>query len=107
MGLLLDFSPENMMASKGEDDQELEAELLAIVGGQPNPNQKPNGKSKWTLGVLWDCYDLKVLIYEVYEVDMCRVFFNCCCFFVSFWNVIIGIFVLISSKPAPGGPQQK
>ncbi|XP_070597608.1 coiled-coil and C2 domain-containing protein 1A [Erythrolamprus reginae] len=45
MGLLLDFSPENMMASNGEDDEELEAELLAIVGGPPNPNQKPNGKT--------------------------------------------------------------
>ncbi|XP_070794307.1 coiled-coil and C2 domain-containing protein 1A [Pituophis catenifer annectens] len=45
MGLLLDFSPENMMASNGEDDQELEAEFLAIVGGQPDPNQKPNGKT--------------------------------------------------------------
>ncbi|XP_032067302.1 coiled-coil and C2 domain-containing protein 1A [Thamnophis elegans] len=45
MGLLLDFSPENMMASNEQDDHELEAELLAIVGGQPDPKQKPNGKT--------------------------------------------------------------
>ncbi|ETE71271.1 Coiled-coil and C2 domain-containing protein 1A [Ophiophagus hannah] len=45
MGLLLDFSPENMMASNREEDQELEAEFLAIVGKQPDPNQKPNGKT--------------------------------------------------------------
>ncbi|XP_062975430.1 coiled-coil and C2 domain-containing protein 1A [Elgaria multicarinata webbii] len=36
MGLLMDFSPESMVPSEGEDDQELEAEFLAIVGGQPN-----------------------------------------------------------------------
>uniref|UniRef100_A0A8C5S9F3 DM14 domain-containing protein n=1 Tax=Laticauda laticaudata TaxID=8630 RepID=A0A8C5S9F3_LATLA len=45
MGLLLDFSPENMMASNREEDQELEAEFLAIVGNQPDPNQKPSGKT--------------------------------------------------------------
>uniref|UniRef100_A0A8C6YG89 Coiled-coil and C2 domain containing 1A n=1 Tax=Naja naja TaxID=35670 RepID=A0A8C6YG89_NAJNA len=45
MGLLLDFSPENMMASNREEDQELEAEFLAIVGNQPDPSQKPNGKT--------------------------------------------------------------
>ncbi|XP_007425917.1 coiled-coil and C2 domain-containing protein 1A [Python bivittatus] len=45
MGLLMDFSPENMMDSDGEDNHELEAEFLAIVGGQPDPKQKPNGKT--------------------------------------------------------------
>ncbi|XP_039224280.1 coiled-coil and C2 domain-containing protein 1A [Crotalus tigris] len=45
MGLLLDFSPENMMAGDGEDNQELEAEFLAIVGGQPDPKEKRNGKT--------------------------------------------------------------
>uniref|UniRef100_A0A2D4I9Z0 Uncharacterized protein n=1 Tax=Micrurus lemniscatus lemniscatus TaxID=129467 RepID=A0A2D4I9Z0_MICLE len=45
MGLLLDFSPENMMASSREEDQELEAEFLAIVGNQSDLNQKPNGKT--------------------------------------------------------------
>nr|XP_056706503.1 coiled-coil and C2 domain-containing protein 1A [Euleptes europaea] len=41
MGLLMDLSPESMMA----DDADLEAEFLAIVGGQPDPKQKSNGKT--------------------------------------------------------------
>ncbi|XP_033029967.1 coiled-coil and C2 domain-containing protein 1A isoform X1 [Lacerta agilis] len=45
MALLLDFSPEGLMASDGEDDHELEAEFLTIVGGQPDPKRKPNGKT--------------------------------------------------------------
>ncbi|XP_061469802.1 coiled-coil and C2 domain-containing protein 1A [Rhineura floridana] len=45
LGLLMDLSPEIMMARDGEDDNELEAELLAIVGGQPDQKQKPNGKT--------------------------------------------------------------
>ncbi|XP_044299490.1 coiled-coil and C2 domain-containing protein 1A isoform X1 [Varanus komodoensis] len=45
MNLLMDFSPESMMAGNGEDDHELEAELLAIVGGQPDAKRKPNGKT--------------------------------------------------------------
>ncbi|XP_053152435.1 coiled-coil and C2 domain-containing protein 1A isoform X2 [Hemicordylus capensis] len=45
MGLLIDLSPESMMASDGEDDAELEAELLAVVGGQPDSKQKSNGKT--------------------------------------------------------------
>ncbi|KAJ7317392.1 hypothetical protein JRQ81_003554 [Phrynocephalus forsythii] len=45
MGLLLDLSPDGMMASDGEDDHELEAELLALVGGQPDLKRKPNGKT--------------------------------------------------------------
>lgn len=97
MGLLLDFSPEKMMASNGEDDQELEAEFLAIVGGQPDPNQKPNGKSKWTLGFLWGCYDLKVVIYDVYKVDMCGVIFLKIA--VAFLH-LSGILLLVFSKLA-------
>nr|XP_060619618.1 coiled-coil and C2 domain-containing protein 1A isoform X1 [Anolis sagrei ordinatus] len=45
LGLLMDLSPEGMMASDGEDDHELEAELLAIVGDQPGAKRKPNGKT--------------------------------------------------------------
>ncbi|XP_015266053.1 PREDICTED: coiled-coil and C2 domain-containing protein 1A [Gekko japonicus] len=45
MGLLMDLSPEGMMAGDGVDDTDLEAELLAIVGGQPDPKQKSNGKT--------------------------------------------------------------
>lgn len=48
MGLLVDFSPDGMMDNDdGEDDNELEAEFMAIVGGQPNLKGKPKGKSKW------------------------------------------------------------
>ncbi|KAH0628738.1 hypothetical protein JD844_010216 [Phrynosoma platyrhinos] len=50
MGLLVDLSHDGMMASDGEDDHDLEAELMAIVGGQPGPKRKPNGKSKQLLG---------------------------------------------------------
>lgn len=49
MGLLVDFSPEGMTVGDGDDDAELEAEFLAIVGGQPDSKQKPNGKSEWSL----------------------------------------------------------
>lgn len=45
MGLLMDLTPANMMASDGEDDADLEDELLAIVGGQPDTKRKPNGKT--------------------------------------------------------------
>ncbi|KAJ6657690.1 hypothetical protein lerEdw1_002191 [Lerista edwardsae] len=45
MGLLMDLSPASMMAGDGEDDADLEAEFLAIVGGQPDRKQKPNGKT--------------------------------------------------------------
>ncbi|NXD18454.1 C2D1A protein, partial [Nothocercus nigrocapillus] len=41
-----DFSPEGMMANDaGNDAAELEAELLALVGGQPDPKGKPKGKT--------------------------------------------------------------
>ncbi|KFV85547.1 Coiled-coil and C2 domain-containing protein 1A, partial [Struthio camelus australis] len=44
--LLMDFSPEGMMANDaGDDAADLEAELLAIVGGQPDPKEKPKGKT--------------------------------------------------------------
>ncbi|XP_048346528.1 coiled-coil and C2 domain-containing protein 1A isoform X2 [Sphaerodactylus townsendi] len=43
LGLLVDLSPESMMTD--EDNSELEAEFLAIVGGQPDPKQKSNGKT--------------------------------------------------------------
>ncbi|KYO25227.1 hypothetical protein Y1Q_0009014 [Alligator mississippiensis] len=46
MGLLVDFSPDGMMDNDdGEDDNELEAEFMAIVGGQPNLKGKPKGKT--------------------------------------------------------------
>ncbi|XP_066474043.1 coiled-coil and C2 domain-containing protein 1A [Tiliqua scincoides] len=45
MGLLMDLSPASMMASDGVDDTDLEAEFLAIVGGQPDTKRKPNGKT--------------------------------------------------------------
>ncbi|NXA43865.1 C2D1A protein, partial [Eudromia elegans] len=44
--LLVDFSPDGMMANDaGDDAAELEAELLALVGGQPDPRGKPKGKT--------------------------------------------------------------
>ncbi|KGL73529.1 Coiled-coil and C2 domain-containing protein 1A, partial [Tinamus guttatus] len=44
--LLMDFSPEGMMANDaGDDAAELEAELMALVGGQPDPKGKPKGKT--------------------------------------------------------------
>ncbi|XP_067170766.1 coiled-coil and C2 domain-containing protein 1A [Apteryx mantelli] len=44
--LLMGFSPEGMMVNDaGDDAAELEAELLAIVGGQPDPKGKPKGKT--------------------------------------------------------------
>lgn len=45
----MDLSPASMMASDGEDDTDLEAEFLAIVGGQPDTKRKPNGKSKFVV----------------------------------------------------------
>ncbi|XP_077185923.1 coiled-coil and C2 domain-containing protein 1A [Paroedura picta] len=44
-GFLMDLSPEGLMAEDGADDADLEAEFLAIVGGQPDPKQKSNGKT--------------------------------------------------------------
>ncbi|XP_019360119.1 PREDICTED: coiled-coil and C2 domain-containing protein 1A-like isoform X2 [Gavialis gangeticus] len=46
MGLLVDFSADGMMDNDdGEDDNELEAEFMAIVGCQPNLKGKPKGKT--------------------------------------------------------------
>uniref|UniRef100_A0ABM5FQD1 Coiled-coil and C2 domain-containing protein 1A n=1 Tax=Pogona vitticeps TaxID=103695 RepID=A0ABM5FQD1_9SAUR len=45
IGLLVDLSPDGVMVNDGEDDHELEAELLALVGGQPDMRKKPNGKT--------------------------------------------------------------
>ncbi|EMP29640.1 Coiled-coil and C2 domain-containing protein 1A [Chelonia mydas] len=45
MGLLVDFSPDGMMDNDKEEDGELEAELIAIVGGQPDSKEKPKGKT--------------------------------------------------------------
>ncbi|XP_030401706.1 coiled-coil and C2 domain-containing protein 1A isoform X2 [Gopherus evgoodei] len=44
MGLLVDFSPDGMM-DNDEEDGELEAELIAIVGGRPDSKEKPKGKT--------------------------------------------------------------
>ncbi|XP_064355475.1 coiled-coil and C2 domain-containing protein 1A isoform X2 [Dromaius novaehollandiae] len=44
--LLMDFSPEGTAANDaGDDAAELEAELLAIVGGRPDPKGKPTEKT--------------------------------------------------------------
>ncbi|XP_075773301.1 coiled-coil and C2 domain-containing protein 1A isoform X2 [Pelodiscus sinensis] len=45
MGLLVDCSPEGMRNNNQVDDGELEAEFLAIVGGQPDSKEKPKGKT--------------------------------------------------------------
>ncbi|KAM6233204.1 coiled-coil and C2 domain-containing protein 1A [Porphyrio hochstetteri] len=46
MGLLVDLSPEGMAGhGAGDDAAELEAELLALVGGQAVPGEKPQGKA--------------------------------------------------------------
>ncbi|CAM4682257.1 coiled-coil and C2 domain-containing protein 1A [Caretta caretta] len=45
MGLLVDFSPDGMMDNDKEEDGELEAELIAIVGGRPDSKEKSKGKT--------------------------------------------------------------
>ncbi|XP_055555892.1 coiled-coil and C2 domain-containing protein 1A-like, partial [Falco cherrug] len=46
MGLLVDLSPEGMVGDAAADDAaELEAELLALVGGRAAPGGKPEGKT--------------------------------------------------------------
>ncbi|XP_040436961.1 coiled-coil and C2 domain-containing protein 1A isoform X2 [Falco naumanni] len=46
MGLLVDLSPEGMVGDAAVDDAaELEAELLALVGGRAAPGEKPEGKT--------------------------------------------------------------
>lgn len=45
LGLLVDFSPDGLMISEdGVNDEELEAEFLALVGGQPQALEKLKGK---------------------------------------------------------------
>lgn len=47
MGLLVDLSPEGTAGDDTRDDAaELEAELLALVGGQAAPGEKSKGKSE-------------------------------------------------------------
>lgn len=47
MGLLVDLSPEGTAGDDtGDDAAELEAELLALVGGQAAPGEKSKGKSE-------------------------------------------------------------
>ncbi|XP_072704525.1 coiled-coil and C2 domain-containing protein 1A isoform X2 [Ciconia boyciana] len=46
MGLLVDLSPEGTVGDDaGHDAAELEAELLALVGGRAAPGEKPKGKT--------------------------------------------------------------
>ncbi|KAM9612377.1 coiled-coil and C2 domain-containing protein 1A isoform 2-T2 [Morphnus guianensis] len=46
MGLLVDLSPEGTAGDDtGDDAAELEAELLALVGGRAVPGEKPKGKT--------------------------------------------------------------
>ncbi|NXX57371.1 C2D1A protein, partial [Scopus umbretta] len=45
MGLLADLSPEGTPGDAGDDAAELEAELLALVGGRAAPGEKPKGKT--------------------------------------------------------------
>ncbi|XP_074670140.1 coiled-coil and C2 domain-containing protein 1A [Strix aluco] len=46
MGLLVDLSPEGTAGDDtGDDAAELEAELLALVGGRAAPGEKPKGKT--------------------------------------------------------------
>nr|XP_036874871.1 coiled-coil and C2 domain-containing protein 1A-like [Manis javanica] len=45
LGLLVDLSPDDLMIPEdGVNDAELEAEFLALVGGQPQDLEKPRGK---------------------------------------------------------------
>lgn len=45
LGLLVDFSPDGLMIPEdGVNDEELEAEFLALVGGQPQALEKLKGK---------------------------------------------------------------
>ncbi|XP_076220230.1 coiled-coil and C2 domain-containing protein 1A-like, partial [Aptenodytes patagonicus] len=45
MGLLVDLSPEGTAGDDAGDAAELEAELLALVGGGAAPGEKPEGKT--------------------------------------------------------------
>ncbi|XP_074835541.1 coiled-coil and C2 domain-containing protein 1A isoform X2 [Carettochelys insculpta] len=46
MGLLVDFSPDGLINNGQEDDDdELEAEFMAVVGGRPDSKEKPKGKT--------------------------------------------------------------
>lgn len=47
LGLLVDLSPDDLMIPEdGVNDAELEAEFLALVGGQPQDLEKPRGKGE-------------------------------------------------------------
>lgn len=47
LGLLVDLSPDRLMIPEdGVNDEELEAEFLALVGGQPPALEKLKGKGK-------------------------------------------------------------
>lgn len=58
LGLLVDFSPDGLMIPEdGVNDEELEAEFLALVGGQPQALEKLKSKgengAQDTLDHLW------------------------------------------------------
>lgn len=47
MGLLVDLSPDGLMIPQdGVNDEELEAEFLALVGGQPPALEKLKGQGE-------------------------------------------------------------
>lgn len=47
LGLLVDFSPDGLMIPEdGVTNEELEAEFLALVGGQPQVLEKVKGKGE-------------------------------------------------------------
>lgn len=47
LGLLVDLSPDGLMIPEdGVNDEELEAEFLALVGGQPQVLEKLKGKGE-------------------------------------------------------------
>lgn len=61
LGLFVEFSPEDMLlgVEETEDDEDLEAELLALTGEAGTPGRKPVPKGKGKLSVLgWTwCWD--------------------------------------------------
>ena len=57
LGLLVDLSPDGLMIPEdGVNDEELEAEFLALVGGQPQALEKLKGKGEilsTPLNIFW------------------------------------------------------
>uniref|UniRef100_A0A2I3SVX9 Coiled-coil and C2 domain-containing protein 1A n=1 Tax=Pan troglodytes TaxID=9598 RepID=A0A2I3SVX9_PANTR len=66
LGLLVDLSPDGLMIPEdGANDEELEAEFLALVGGQPPALEKLKGKGEMALMSCPGCVSLQAELNEV------------------------------------------